>query len=136
MTAFEAYNDTEAVQFHDSLSAQTHAAINGMQVREITLPDPIVELDVIDRLESDIMFGGVLIFEFLADNRKDPNVTTAQSLDLLQRFAPVKDLAQLGDIKKVYGLVLSMPTDTIFTEARKAKYVGMIETHLNIFPQP
>lgn len=136
MTAFEAYNDTKAVQFHDSHSAQIHADLHGMQVREITLPDPIADWEVAERLENDIMFGAQLIFEFLTDNRKDPNVTTAQSLNLLQRFAPVKDLAQLGDIKKVYGLVLSMPTDTIFSEARKAKYVGMIETHLNIFPQP
>lgn len=96
----------------------------------IPLPIPTPE----QKLESDLKFGNYLINEFLKDNRLiTPVVTPTESLQLLSEFDNIEKLARLGDIKSVSILLNGMVVDTrIFTQARKDKYMGWINTHLGI----
>lgn len=99
-------------------------------ISDIPLPIPTPE----QKLESDLQFGNYLINEFLKDNRLiTPVVTPTESLQLLSEFDNIEKLARLGDIKSVSILLNGMVVDTrIFTQARKDKYMGWINTHLGI----
>jgi len=91
---------------------------------------PIISISSETRLANDMAFGQSVILQFLLDNRNDPNVRTSDSLALLQKFGPAKELLSLGDIKKCRALIDSFGTDLIFTLDRKTNYLSMIDTYL------
>lgn len=84
-------------------------------------------------LQLDKDFGNILLDEFLKDNRILPVAFTPSiSLQLLQTFAPIKALAEVGDIKNVKAILSTIPTDNIYTQERKDKYIQMCNNHLGI----
>jgi hypothetical protein len=99
-------------------------------ISDITLP-PITPQE---KLQSDLQFGQNLINEFLTDNRLIiPIVTPSESLQLLVEFKDIEALARLGDIKSVKILLNGIVVDNrLFTQDRKDKYMGWINTHLGV----
>ena len=87
-----------------------------------------------EKLQIDINFGNSLIEEFLTDNRLIiPAVTPSESLQLLSEFNKIEKLARLGDIKSVKILLNGITVDNrLFTQDRKDKYMGWINTHLGL----
>jgi len=84
-------------------------------------------------LENDKVFGIKLLDTFLTDNRDLVIAFTPEiSLGLLQKFAPIKALAEVGDIKTTKAMLISTTIDTIFTQERKDKYIQMCNDHLGI----
>jgi len=101
----------------------------------ITISDiPIIPLTPEQKLQSDLQFGNYLINEFLKDNRLiTPIVTPSESLQLLSEFSNIEKLARLGDIKSVKILLNGVTVDNrLFTQDRKDKYMGWINSHLGV----
>ena len=95
---------------------------------EYQIPEPTPE----EKLKYDIEFGNQLIDIFLLDNRLiTPSVTPSESLQLLNQFQAIEKLASLGDIKSVQVLLNQVIIDDrLFTQERKDKYLGMINSYL------
>jgi hypothetical protein len=95
---------------------------------EYQIPEPTPE----EKLKYDIEFGNQLIETFLVDNRLiTPSVTPSESLQLLNQFQDIEKLASLGDIKSVQVLLNQVNIDNrLFTQERKDKYLGMINSYL------
>ncbi len=95
---------------------------------EYQIPEPTLE----EKLKNDIEFGNQLIDIFLLDNRLiTPSVTSVESLQLLNQFQDIEKLASLGDIKSVQVLLNQVNIDNrLFTQERKDKYMGMINSYL------
>lgn len=95
---------------------------------EYQIPEPTTE----EKLKYDIEFGNQLIETFLVDNRLiTPSVTPSESLQLLNQFQAIEKLASLGDIKSVQVLLNQVIIDDrLFTQERKDKYMGMINSYL------
>ena len=95
---------------------------------EYQIPEPTPE----EKLKNDIEFGNQLIDIFLLDNRLiTPSVTSVESLQLLNQFQDIEKLASLGDIKSVQVLLNQVNIDNrLFTQERKDKYMGMINSYL------
>jgi hypothetical protein len=87
-----------------------------------------------EKLQIDIEFGNYLIESFLLDNRLiTPIVTPSESLQLLSEFSNIEKLSRLGDIKSVKILLNGIVVDNrLFTQDRKDKYMGWINTHLGV----
>ena len=85
-----------------------------------------------DTLLSDITFGQSLITTFLQDNRKIKGITESKSIQLLQKFASVQALCQVGDIKGVNVLLPTLAVDSIFTQERKDMYISIVQNYLNV----
>ena len=84
-----------------------------------------------DKLKADKIFCSNLIDTFLIDNRDFPLAFTPEiSLGLMQKFAPIKALCEVGDIKIVKALMSGVVTDSVFTQERKEKYLQMINNYL------
>lgn len=77
-------------------------------------------------LTLDIEKGKTLIKEFLVDNRLSPNVTTADSIRLLQLFGTAKALAEVGDLKNVRLILSSLEINEIYTQERHDKYMSIL----------
>lgn len=85
-----------------------------------------------ETLLKDIDFGKNLILTFLADNRLSAeSFNPEKSMGLLQKFAGVKALAEVGDIKNVKLLLSTFDIDATFTKERKDKYILMCDTYIN-----
>lgn len=117
---------------------------NGVQTEYLTIPNGMqyveiqenVEDDVytalMEKTKKDITFGIELLHTFLADNRATPQVfNTATNLELLQKFSATRALAEVGDIKTCKALLENIEIDSIFTQARKDKYIEMCTNYLN-----
>lgn len=85
-----------------------------------------------EKFQFDKDFGKQLIDTFLIDNRLiTPIITPAESLQLLNQFQSIEKLASLGDIKSVQVLLNQIVVDDrLFTQERKDKYMGMINSYL------
>ena len=95
--------------------------------------NPEAEAGVItyeERMERDKVFSKKLLEIFLLDSRIDPNITTAISLQLLQKFGAVGQLLQFYDVKGAYVFIPQIEVDAFFTQERKEKYLRMIEEHI------
>lgn len=80
------------------------------------------------KLKDQIDFGNLLWLEFLKDNRELGTITPAQSVTLDQTFSTLEKCCLRGDISTIEYLMPSVQTDdVIFTEARKQKYITMIQ---------
>ena len=111
----------------DSLSDLDKATLQAYEC------NPGAEAGVItyeERMERDKVFSKKLLDEFLLDSRIDPNITTAISLQLLQKFGAVGQLLQFYDVKGAYVFIPQIDVDAFFTQERKDKYMRMIEEHI------
>lgn len=86
-----------------------------------------------DRLEKDLNFGDYLIFVFVEDNRI-MNITPEQSETVLSKFRDILAFAQTGAITSIQNYLPLIPTDDVFTQERKDKYILLINDYLAQYP--
>lgn len=77
------------------------------------------------RFEADKEKGRNVINAYLLDNRK-LDLTTAQSLQQLQKFSAIKALLEVGAIGSAVELITGTEVDEIFTQERKDRYINML----------
>lgn len=85
-----------------------------------------------ERLQSDLDFGAHLIYVFVEDNRV-MDITSEQSEAVLVKFRDVLAFAQTGAITSIQTYLPLIPTDDVFTQERKDKYIKMINDYLAQF---
>jgi hypothetical protein len=84
------------------------------------------------RLDMDLDFGSHIIYIFVEDNRV-MDITPEQSEAVLQKFRDILAFAQTGAITSIDNYLPLIPTDDVFTQQRKDKYVQMITDYLAQF---
>jgi hypothetical protein len=84
------------------------------------------------RLNMDLNFGDYLVYVFVEDNRV-MDITPEQSEAVLQKFRDILAFAQTGAITSIQTYLPLIPTDDVFTQQRKDKYVQMITDYLAQF---
>ena len=84
------------------------------------------------RLNMDLDFGGHLVYIFVEDNRI-MNITPEQSEAVLVKFRDILAFAQTGAITSIQTYLPLIPTDDVFTQERKDKYIQMINDYLGQF---
>ena len=84
------------------------------------------------RLNMDLDFGSHLVYIFVEDNRV-MDITPEQSEAVLQKFRDILAFAQTGAITSIDNYLPLIPTDDVFTQQRKDKYVQMITDYLAKF---
>lgn len=84
------------------------------------------------RLDMDLDFGSHIIYIFVEDNRV-MDITPAQSEAVLVKFRDILAFAQTGAITSIDNYLPLIPTDDVFTQQRKDKYVQMITDYLAQF---
>jgi hypothetical protein len=82
-----------------------------------------------ERLQSDLDFGAHLIYIFVEDNRI-MGITSEQSETVLVKFRDVLAFAQTGAITSIQTYLPLIPTDEVYTQERKNKYITMINNYL------
>ena len=95
-------------------------------VSENQIPDISPE----ERLQMDISFGMSMVQEFLLDNRLLGTIPVADQLLQLGKFKDLNTILTVGAIRTSYELLLTIPVDQYFTQARKNKYLTAIDTYL------
>lgn len=80
-------------------------------------------------------FGALLFETFLNDNAdfaaaRGSNFTVQETLDMDAKFGEFGRLCTYGSIPQIAILLPGITTDTIFTQARKDKYIDMVNAHL------
>jgi hypothetical protein len=78
-------------------------------------------------------FWKITEFEFLEDNRI-ANITPAQSDQILLKFKDILSFAQTGAVPSLQVHLPLIPTDEIFTQERKDKYINQLNDYVNAFP--
>lgn len=84
------------------------------------------------RLDMDLDFGSHLVYIFVEDNRV-MDITPEQSEAVLVKFRDILAFAQTGAITSIQTYLPLIPTDDVFTQQRKDKYVQMITDYLAQF---
>jgi len=84
------------------------------------------------RLNMDLNFGSHLVYIFVEDNRV-MDITPEQSEAVLVKFRDILAFAQTGAITSIQTYLPLIPTDDVFTQQRKDKYVQMITDYLAQF---
>lgn len=84
------------------------------------------------RLDMDLDFGSHIIYIFVEDNRL-MDITPEQSEAVLVKFRDILAFAQTGAITSIDNYLPLIPTDDVFTQQRKDKYVQMITDYLAQF---
>lgn len=131
MDYYKIYKDTFSVisRFESLQAAQQQADTMGQgYIAEYYAPytPPTIQ----ERLDNDISFGQQLIFIFVEDNRL-MNITTEQSDELMTKFQNILSFAQVGGITSINAHLPNIPTDEIFTQERKDKYLKLISDYLS-----
>jgi len=123
----------EVIQRHNTL-AEAQAVADSLPdgPYSVELVGPYVPPTQVERLPYDMEFCQVLIGEFLTDNRT-VGTTQEQRNALMAKFELILQFAQVGDIATINDTLPSIPTDEIFTQERKDKYMGMITDYLSQF---
>jgi hypothetical protein len=93
---------------------------------------PYVPPTTQERLGLDMEFGNQLVTEFVYDNRV-MEITPEQSEAVLVKFRDILAFAQTGAITSIQNYLPLIPTDEVFTQERKDKYIQMINDYLNQF---
>jgi hypothetical protein len=91
---------------------------------------PYVPPTTEERLGLDMEFGNQLVTEFVYDNRV-MEITPEQSEQVLVKFRDILAFAQTGAITSIQTYLPLIPTDEVFTQERKDKYIQMINDYLN-----
>ena len=84
------------------------------------------------RLSMDLDFGSHIIYIFVEDNRV-MDITPEQSEAVLVKFRDILAFAQTGAITSIDNYLPLIPTDDVFTQERKDKYISMITDYLAQF---
>ena len=84
------------------------------------------------RLNMDLNFGDYLVYVFVEDNRV-MDITPEQSEAELVKFRDILAFAQTGAVTSIQTYLPLIPTDDVFTQQRKDKYVQMITDYLAQF---
>ena len=84
------------------------------------------------RLDMDMDFGSHIIYIFVEDNRV-MDITPEQSEAVLVKFRDILAFAQTGAITSIQNYLPLIPTDDVFTQERKDKYITMINEYLAQF---
>lgn len=119
------------MQFPTLEDAQAHADTLGVGYTAIfwkAFSSP----QLYDKLESDINFCNKLIETFLEDNRIAA-ITPTQSDQILLKFKDILSFAQTGAVPSLQVHLPTIPIDEVFTQARKDKYVAMLNDYVNQF---
>lgn len=111
------FNGTEWIEFE---TTEAHDAY----VKSIIQEQPKVRT-----VEQDMEYGKQVILEYLREN-KLLDITTSQSLNQLQKFAPIKGLLEVGALGAARDLISLVEVDEILTQARKDKYIQMLNDFL------
>lgn len=85
-----------------------------------------------EKVQMNLAFGADLIQIFVTDNA-EMNPTQEQSDALLVKFQNILSFAQVGGITSINNHLPTIPTDEIYTEERKEKYLQMIADYLAQF---
>ena len=93
---------------------------------------PVVPMSIEERYGMDINFCNNLISTFVLDNR-NIGTTPEQNDALMAKFQLVLGFAQVGAVKDINAHLPSIPTDDVFTQERKDKYMQMITDYLAQF---
>lgn len=93
---------------------------------------PYVPPTTAERLGLDMDFGNQLVTDFVYDNRV-MEITPEQSEAVLVKFRDILAFAQTGAITSIQNYLPLIPTDEVFTQERKDKYIQMINDYLNQF---
>jgi len=118
------------IEYRYSTLLEAEAKILEIQEIEYTVLEiPSAVINYEKKYYEDVAFGKLLIETFLIDNRKHLNVTVAQSMALLSKFASIDALCQKGDINSVEALLPSVAIDEVYTQIRKDKYMSMINKY-------
>ena len=112
----------EAQAFADSLG----------QGYTVEIGAPYEPPSIAQRQQMDLDFCNELVNTFVYDNRQ-VQTTTAQKAALMSKFQNLLLFAQVGDVKTINADLPTIPTDEIYTEARKQKYIQMISDYLAQF---
>lgn len=84
------------------------------------------------RLEMDLDFGSELVKTFVYDNR-EMGTTQEQNDAILVKFRDILAFAQTGAIESINAHLPNIPTDDVFTQSRKDKYLNMVTVYLSQF---
>jgi len=128
-----AYNDTYIAKLDENRNPILDE--NGDKIMELVESIYVEDEPITSEIElaNDKLFGIKLLDTFLTDNRDLAVAFTPEiSLGLLQKFAPIKALAEVGDIKTTKAMLMLTTIDPIFTQERKDKYIQMCNDHLGI----
>ena len=93
---------------------------------------PYTPLTIQERLSMDMSFGQDLVFVFVEDNRI-MGTTQEQNDAILVKFRDILAFAQTGAIESISVHLPSIPTDEVFTQERKDKYIQMVTDYLAQF---
>ncbi len=85
-----------------------------------------------ERLNMDLDFGNQLVYVFVEDNRI-MGITSEQSETILVKFRDILAFSQTGAITSIQSYLPLIPTDDVFTQERKDKYIQMISNYLELF---
>ena len=85
-----------------------------------------------ERLSMDMAFGQQLVYVFVEDNRI-MGTTQEQNDAILVKFRDILAFAQTGAIESISVHLPNIPTDEVFTQERKDKYIQMVTDYLAQF---
>ena len=85
------------------------------------------------RLDMDMDFGSHIIYIFVEDNRVDGHYILNNLRLYLVKFRDILAFAQTGAITSINNYLPLIPTDDVFTQDRKDKYIQMINEYLAQF---
>ena len=120
------------VQEYESLEdAQAYADSLG-EGYTVEYVSPVIPITIEQRYSIDKQFCDDLISTFVLDNR---NIGTPpeQNDALMSKFQLVLGFAQVGAVKDIDAHLPSIPTDEVYTEERRDKYLQMISDYLAQF---
>lgn len=127
--------ENQIIEFSNQELAEAFCTENEIDFSEIDIFEKVIEVEVAQpqSVIEKIEFGRILLLEFLQDNNDMTQAFTPQiSLQMLNTFAPVKQLCECGDLKNAKYLVSQIEVNSIFTQARKDKYIAMINEFLGV----
>jgi hypothetical protein len=89
-----------------------------------------------EKLSARQAFGRELLNEYLLDNDAIASArgyafTVEETAQQAQKFQLVMGILPLGSLKQVLTVIQNTATDTIFTQARKDKYINALNDFIN-----
>lgn len=93
------------------------------QYIESITPAPTIDYKYLVKMRK--QRGNEVMEEYLADNAAI-NLTFEQSVQQLEKFQVVKQFLEVGNIEDSINIISATPTDDIFTEQRKQKYLTLL----------
>ena len=104
----------------------------------VTLEKENIDVDTyqakLDKAEADKQFGSMLVSHFKADNavwaEENREITKAESDEMMGTFQLALGYANTGSIQEARETLAAINTTVIFTQARKDKYLAMMDDYL------